>query len=477
MAKNQPNGLGMTPEAMRQLAAKVTDVLVDRIDGLDSANAWDGEFREVLETQLGGPPPEDGRPAEDVVDQVVSEVLPNAARLDHPRFFGFVPSSPTWPGILADYLAAGFNINSCTWLVSSGTSQLELVVVDWMRDWIGFPAGAGGLLTSGGSGASVEALVSAREVANHPDRPVVYMSDQSHSALKRAAYIAGVRREHIRLVPSDRFFRIDMEALRSQVSEDRANGLYPLSVCANAGSSSTGSIDPLKAIGEFCIEEGMWFHVDAAYGGFALVTPEGKDRMDGIASADSVGLDAHKWFFQPYEVGALMVKNAEHLENAFAIGHDVLQDTVWGSNHPNFADRGLQLSRAARALKVWMSVQTFGMTNFREAVQNGLDLARQAEEYVKSNPLLELMTPVALGIVCFRVNPGEGGYDESTLEKINSEVLTRVFWDELAFFSSTSLKGVFSLRLCIINHTSTWDDVRRTLDRVVEFGKEALTES
>ncbi len=477
MAKNQSNGLGMTPEAMRQLAAKVTDVLVDRIDGLDGANAWDGEFREVLETQLGGPPPEDGRPADDVVDQVVREVLPNAARLDHPRFFGFVPSSPTWPGILADYLASGFNINSCTWLVSSGTSQLELVVVDWLRDWIGYRDGAGGLLTSGGSAASVEALVSAREAANHPDQPVVYMSDQSHSALKRAAYIAGVRREHIRLVQSDRFFRIDMEALRSQVSEDRAKGLYPLAVCANAGSSSTGSIDPLKEIGEFCAEEGMWFHVDAAYGGFALVTPEGKERMDGIASADSVGLDAHKWFFQPYEVGALMVKNAAHLENAFAIGHDVLQDTVWGSNHPNFADRGLQLSRAARALKVWMSVQTFGMTSFREAVQNGLDLARQAEEYVKSNPLLELMTPVALGIVCFRVNPGEGGYDESTLEKINSEVLTRVFWDELAFFSSTSLKGVFSLRLCIINHTSTWDDVRRTLDRVVELGQEALTES
>ena len=171
-------GLGMTPDAMRRLAAKATEALIDRIDGLGDEHAWDGEFREVLESQLGGPPPERGREAEEVLEQILREVLPYAARLDHPRFFGFVPSAPTWPGVVADYLAAGFNINSCTWLVSSGTSQLELVVVDWMRGWIGYPQTAGGLLTSGGSAASVEALVAAREAAGHPQRPTVYMSDQ-----------------------------------------------------------------------------------------------------------------------------------------------------------------------------------------------------------------------------------------------------------------------------------------------------------
>ena len=465
--------LRMAPEDMRRLADKATEALIDRLAGLSSERPWDGDFRDVLERQLGTAPPEDGRSADEVLEQVLRDVLPYAARLDHPRFFGFVPSAPTWPGIVADYLSAGFNINSCTWLVSSGTSQLELVVVDWMRGWIGYPETAGGLITSGGSAASVEALVAAREAAGHPERPAVYMSDQSHSALKRAALVAGVRREHIRLVASDDDFRMDMDELGRCMADDRANGMQPIAVCANAGTAGTGAIDPLVPLSDFCSREGLWLHVDAAYGGFALVTPDGKQLLTGIERADSVGIDAHKWFFQPYEAGALMVKNATHLEDAFAIGHDVLQDTVWGANHPNFADRGLQLSRTARALKIWMSVQTFGMVAFREAVQKGLDMSRRAEAYVEASPVLELMTPVSLGIVCFRVNPGDGR-DERSLDDINRNVLAQVFWDELAFFSSTSLKGVFTLRMCIINHTTTWDDVRRTLDLVERFGRQAL---
>ena len=466
----------MTPQAMRRLAAKATEVLVKRIGGLDDAKAWDGEFREVLEGQVGGPPPEAGQPAEEVLELAVRQALRYAARLDHPRFFGFVPSSATWPAVVADFLAAGFNINSCTWLVSSGTSQLELAVTDWMREWIRFPETGGGLLTSGGSAASVEAMVVAREAAAHPERPAVYMSDQSHSALKRAALIAGLRREHIRLVPTGDDFRIDMDALTRLVARDRDAGLRPIAVCANAGTASTGSIDPLAAMADLCQREGIWLHVDAAYGGFALVTRLGQELLDGIERADSVSMDAHKWFFQPYEAGALMVRDKRHLENAFAIGHDVLQDTVWGANHPNFSDRGQQLSRAARALKIWMSVRTFGMARFRAAIQQGLDLARRAAAHIDECPLLELMTPVTLGIVCFRVNPASVACDEETLEKINRKVLAHVFWGELAFLSSTSLKGVFSLRMCILNHTTTWDDVRRTLETVSDLGREALAE-
>ena len=465
--------LGMTPQQMRRLAGRATEVLVERAAALDGAKAWDGEFREILEQNLGGPPPENGRAAEEVLEQVARDVLPFAARLDHPRFFGFVPSSPTWPSVVADYLAAGFNLNACTWLVSSGTSQLELVVVDWIRAWIGYPETAGGLLTSGGSAASVEALVAAREAAGNPERPSVYMSDQSHSALIRGASVAGVRRENIRLLRSGDDFGLDMDELRRRVAEDRAGGLHPLAVCANAGTASTGAVDPLSAMADFCCGEGIWLHVDAAYGGFALVTEEGKERLEGIHRADSVGMDAHKWFFQPYEAGALIVKDVAHLENAFAMGHDVLQDTVWGANHPNFSDRGLQLSRSAHALKIWMSVQTFGMARFRAAIRNGLDLARRAAAYVESNPLLELMAPVSLGILCFRVNSGNGE-DEQALNEVNRKVLAGVFWDELTFVSSTSLKGTFSLRMCILNHTTTWEDVQKSLDLVVRLGREAL---
>ena len=398
-----------------------------------------------------------------------------AVQHDHPRFFGFIPSSPTWPGVLADFLAAGWNINTVTWLVASGPSQLELVVIDWFRRWLGYPEGAGGLFTSGGSAASIDALVAAREAAGHPERATVYMSDQSHSVLSRGAMIIGVRPECVRTVPSDGRFRLDMEALAHAVAEDRAAGFNPIAVCANAGASSTGAIDPLEAVADYCQAEGIWLHVDAAYGGFAIVTDKGKRLLAGIERADSIGLDAHKWFFQPYETGCLLVKDASTLENVFALHHDVLQDTVWGTNHPNFADRSLQLSRSFRALKVWMSVQTFGLAAFRRAVSQGMELAARAEACVRASSVLAITNPASLGIVCFRIKPPDADLDEAALEKINRNVLARVFWEDPAFVSSTSLRGTFSLRLCILNHTTTWDDVHQTLEAIERFGREALS--
>ena len=169
-------------------------------------------------------PPEDGRSAEEVFERAARQILPIAARIDHPRFFGFIPSSPTWPGILADFMVAGFHVNQCTWLTSSVPSQLEIVVIDWIRRWLGYPESAGGLFTSGGSAASVDAFVAAREAAGNPERATVYMSDQSHSAFSRAAMVVGVRRECIRIVPSDEYFRLDMKALAQTVAADREAG-------------------------------------------------------------------------------------------------------------------------------------------------------------------------------------------------------------------------------------------------------------
>ena len=468
------DNLRMAPEAMLDLARRAAELLVERIENLPGEGAWDGDFQQELEKQLMAAPPEEGSPAAEVLERAAREILPLTGRNDHPRFFGFIPSTPTWPGVLADFMAAGFHINQCTWLVASGPSQIELVVIDWFRRWIGYPEGAGGLFTSGGSAASLDAFVAAREAAGHPDRASVYMSDQSHSAHIRAARIIGIRPERIRLLPSDERFRLDLEALGRAVAEDRAAGLHPIAVCANAGASSTGAIDPLGEMADFCEAEGIWLHIDAAYGGFGVVTERGKELLRGMERADSIGMDAHKWFFQPYEAGALLVKDVSTLEKAFAVRHDILQDTIWGANHPNISDRGLQLSRSFRALKVWMSVQTFGMAAFRRAVSKGMELADQAQEYVRESPVLEMLTPVSLGIVCFRVNPAEAGLDEEALEEVNRSVLARIFWDDKAFVSSTLLKGKFALRFCIISHNTTWDDVRETLETIERFGREAL---
>ena len=460
---------------MLDLGQKALELVVERIESLPGERAWEGEFRQVLEGQMTEDPPEDGWPAAEVIERAAHEILPYATRLDHPRCFGFVPSSPTWPGVLADFMAAGYHINQCTWLVASGPSQLELVVIDWFRRWIGYPEGAGGLFTSGGSAASVDAFVTAREAAGHPERATVYMSDQSHSALSRAAMIVGVRRDRIRMIPSDADFRIDMDLLARLVAADRDDGLTPIAVAANAGTVGTGAIDPLDELADFCAAEGLWLHADAAYGGFAVLTERGKRLLSGIERADSIGLDAHKWFFQPYEAGCLLVKDESTLTDAFAVRPDILQDTVWGSNHPNFSNLGLQLSRSVRALKVWMSIQTFGMAAFRRAIANGMELSARADEYVRASSLLEPLNAATLGIVCFRVNPADGDLGEDVLDEVNRTILARMFWDDPAFMSSTLLHGTFALRMCIINHTTTWDDVRETLEAVERFGREALS--
>ncbi len=467
--------LGMAPELMLDLARQAAELLVSRIEGLPEEGAWDGDFQKELEDRLLEDPPEEGRPASEVIDRAAREMLPFAARLDHPRCFAFVPSAPTWPGVLADFIAAGYNFNACTWLVASGPSQIELVVIEWIRRWLGYPEGAGGLLTSGGSAAALNAFVAAREAAGNPERPTVYMSDQSHSAQVRAARIVGVRPDCIRMIPMDERFRLDMDALVRTVAADRDAGLHPMAVCANAGATSNGAIDPLEEMADFCEAQGVWLHADAAYGGFAMLTEEGRQLMRGIERSDSIGLDGHKWLFQPYEAGGLMVKDIRTLEGAFSVHHDVLQDTIWGANHPNFSDRSLQLSRGCRALKIWMSIQTFGMAAFRRAIARGMALAGKAGEFARESATLELLAPVSLGIVCFRVNPADAEVDEATLDRVNRTVLARVFWEDRALMSSTLVGGRFSQRLCIINHNTTWDDVRETLEAVERFGREELS--
>lgn len=458
---------------MRELAREVTEILIERSERLPASAVWDGEFQQGASSPLAKEPPEDGGSPAAAIQEAVRDVLSPALRLDHPRCFGFVPSAPTWPGVLADYLVTGFNVNTATWLTAGGSSQLEAVVIDWFRNWFGYPETAGGVLTSGGSAAALNALVAAREAAGHPERATVYMSDQSHSAQVRAARIIGIRPEHLRILPTGADFRMDPDTLATAVAADRAAGCSPIAVCADAASTSTGAIDPLPAIADYCETEGIWLHVDAAHGGALAILPEGAQLLEGVARADSIGIDPHKWLFQPYEVGCLLVKDAPTLSRAFGIHHDILQDSVWGARHPNGADHGLQLSRRDRALKIWLSIRTFGMAALRAAVAQGIDLSNRAADWVASSPTLELLTPASAGIVCFRVNPSGAELDEAELQRINKNVLARVFWDGHAFISSTSLHDTFALRMCVINHTTTWDDVHATLENITRFGMEA----
>jgi glutamate/tyrosine decarboxylase-like PLP-dependent enzyme len=475
--KTPTSSLQIPPEEMRRLGYQVVDQIVDRWANLGDGPAWGFGTREELEPLVAGPPPEEGQDPDSILQRVMGDVLPRAGRIDHPRFFAFIPSSPTWPSVLGDMIATGFNVFQGTWLESSGPSQLELVVMDWFREWLGFPEEGGGLLTSGGSSANLGALVTAREWAANPAEPVLYVSDQGHSSLERAARIVGIRQENVRKVPTDPLFRMDVGLLREAIAEDRAAGLDPLCVCGNAGATNTGAIDPLDSIATVAKEEGLWFHVDGAYGGFAVLAPGERESFTGIDRADSLTLDPHKWFFQPYETGCLLVRDTHHLEEAFRILPEYLQDTALGKEHVNFADRGIQLTRGFRALKVWMSVQILGLRAFRDGIQAGIDLARRAEQFILGEDDLEVTGPSSLGIVCFRFRPSDGALGQEELERLNQRIQDEIVDSGFAMMSSTRLRGTFSLRLSILNYRSTWEDVVATLEVVKTLGRRLAREA
>ncbi len=280
----------------------------------------------------------------------------------------------------------------------------------------------------------------AREWAGNPERGTVYLSDQGHSSLERAARIAGIPRERVRKVTTGTDFRMVVEALRKAVRRDRDAGLYPFCVCANAGATNTGAIDPLRDI--------------------ARVAEE----------ADSVTLDPHKWLFQPYETGCLMVRDTGILEDAFRVLPEYLQDVDLGREQVNFADRGVQLTRRFRALKVWMSIQMLGLGAFRRAIAEGIELTEVAKEHIRASRGLELTGETSLGIVCFRFNPSGLEMAEGELEELNRSIQDEILAEGLTMMSSTRLEGRFSLRLAILNYRSTRKDVLAVLEAVKTLG-------
>ncbi|HEX6938122.1 MAG TPA: aminotransferase class V-fold PLP-dependent enzyme [Longimicrobiales bacterium] len=456
--------LELDAETMRRLGYAVVDLLVERIAGLDREPAWRGIRRAELEPRLREPAPEAPRDFRHVLHRLAADVLGYAARVDHPRFFAYVPGSPTWPGILGDFLAAGYNVFQGTWLASAGPSEVELVVLDWFREWLGYPADAAGVLVSGGSAANLTALACARETVLGEDtgRAVLYFPTEAHSSVLRAARVLGFRRDQLRVLPVDGAFRLDPATLADAVDEDVRAGRRPFLLVANAGTTSSGAVDPLPELADLCAERGLWFHVDGAYGGFAILTERGRRLLRGIERADSVTLDPHKWLYQPFEAGCVLVRRGARLHEAFHILPDYLQDAAVAGAEVNFADRGVQLTRSARALKIWVSIQTLGLAAFRRAIDNALDLALHAERVIEATPALELLTPATLGIVCFRRRPA-GIDDEAELERINAALVPQLLESGVGMISSTRLHGRYALRVCPMNHRSRPQDVERVL--------------
>jgi glutamate/tyrosine decarboxylase-like PLP-dependent enzyme len=276
------------------------------------------------------------------------------------------------------------------------------------------------------------------------------VTDQAHSSVIRAAWIAGLSRAHVRVLPSDAQYRMDPVSLVQAIAADRAAGLIPMAVVASAATTNTGAVDPLGSIADVCARERVWFHVDAAYGGFAILTDYGRREFTGIERADSVTLDPHKWLFVPFECGGLIVREPARLRAAFHIMPEYLQD-VAGLEQVNFADYGEQLTRYSRALKVWVSVRYFGVAQIRKAIERAMELASYFERLVMAEPGLEVMSPARFGVVCFRVRPN--GLDApGELNELNERLLGDIVSEGRYFISSTKLKGAYTMRICVLGY-------------------------
>jgi len=421
----------------------------------------------VLLKALSEPVPEQGMEFEAVLDLVEREVLANTMHVNHPRFFAYVPGPGNYVGAMADALISGYNVFAGTWISGSGPAAVELTVLEWLREMCGLPAGAGGVLVSGGTLANLTGLTVARHVKirDRLEDATVYFSDQAHSSLEKALRTIGLPAENHRKLPSDPAYRLPVGELARSIAQDRAAGKYPFCVIASAGTTNTGAIDPLPELSTLCRREGLWLHVDGAYGAAAVIAPRGRELLAGLELADSLSLDPHKWLFQPYEIGCVLVGDREHLRNTFKVLPEYLKDTQQHSEEFNFTDYGIQLSRNFRALKLWMSIKVFGLVAFRAALERGFAQGEFTEACLRAMSGWEIVTPAQMGIVCFRYP----ALDDAAHLRLVQTLLE----DGFALITSTILRGRTVLRTCSINPRTTEADIQASLERLDSFARRA----
>lgn len=469
--------LQLSAEEMRELGYGVVDAIVGHLMGIRDETVSVQRTRDELDARLGAEFAEAPTPAAEVLDLVRREVFTAITRVDHPRFYAFVPSPGNFVGAMADALAAGFNVFAGHWLAASSAGAVELQTIDFLRRACGLPEGAGGLFVSGGSMANLSAIAAARAVrlGEHDPGAVVYLSDQTHNSLAKALRTLGFDHEQMRALPADDRQRLDLAALEQAIAVDREAGLTPFCVVANAGTTNTGAVDPLRALAALCQREELWLHVDGAYGAAAVLSPRGCEALDGLELADSITLDPHKWLFQPFEIGCVLVRDMRHLLAAFAVHPEdhasYLKDIKrLVEQEVTFYEYGPQLTRSFRALKLWMSLRTFGVAAFREAIDRGIALAEGAEQLLRADPRWDVVTPAQLAVVTFAPRRPDLSLDAANA--LTQHMVSRLIADGYAMVTTTQIGPRVVLRFCLIHPDARLDEVAETLRRLAAFSAE-----
>ncbi len=464
--------LELTKEEMTAYGYKVVDAIVEHFDTQHTKKPVAFASREEMDSLFLEQAPEQPSDAKQVLDFVLQEVMSKSAIVSHPKSYSFVPGPSNYVSAMADTLATGFNIFSGGWAASPAAAELEIITIGWLLKIFGFPKKkGGGIFTSGGSMANLTAIVTARRIKCGDDfsKAVIYLSDQAHSSNIKAIRVLGFRKEQIQIIPTDGDFKVSLNKLKNCIAKDRLRGMQPFCYVATAGTTNTGTVDPLTEISKICKQEDIWFHIDAAYGGAAILAKNGKQLLKGIDKADSLTVDPHKWFYQPYEMGCLLVRDHKWLKNTFTEKPEYLRDVEGNESEINFYDHGIQLTRRFRALKFYMSVKTFGLSAFRKAITYNIQLAEKVETILRKSKKWEIISPATLAVINFRYNPIGNTWNELQLDSMNQYISSQVINSREALLVTTLLNGHVVLRMCLINPRTTLDDVKETLALCEEF--------
>jgi glutamate/tyrosine decarboxylase-like PLP-dependent enzyme len=479
----------MDAEEFRRTGHALVDSIATFLESVPERPVTQGESPEAIRSALDAAAhlPDEGGDAAALLREASRLLFEHSLLNGHPRFFGYITSSPAPIGMFADFLAAAVNANVGAWRLSPMASEIEAQTIRWIAELVGFPSSCGGLLVSGGNMANMVGLFAARAAAAQWDvrvegvaargaRPLrVYASKETHTWLQKAADLSGLGTVSVRWIATGDDLCMDLAELRAAIERDRTAGDVPMMVVGTAGSVSTGAVDPLPEIAELCRRERIWFHVDGAYGAFAAGLPDAPSELRALSLADSVAMDPHKWLYAPLEVGCVLVRDVERLRSAFSYHPPYYH---FGQEATNFVDLGPQNSRGFRALKVWLALRQVGRDGYVRMIGDDIRLAEKLHAAVADHPELEPFT-LALSISTFRYVPrdlrdrlGEVEVDRY-LDALNQELLERLQLSGEAFVSNAVIQDRYVLRACIVNFNTAPADVEALPEIVARIGREA----
>jgi len=469
---------------MRELGHQMMDDMLDHMKNVRKRPVWRHAPDEV-KAQFNKPLPLDPEPHQEVYEDFMEYVLPYPIGNDHPRFWGWLFGTGTVFGAYAEFMAAVMNTNSGDFDHHSAI-HVEKQVVDWFKEIMGFPRDASGLLTSGCSAANLVGLTVGRNAKAGYDiradglgestrKMVLYASEEIHSSIKKAVEILGLGSKALRKIPTNPEYQVDLPSLENAIASDRENGYKPFCVVGAAGTTNTGASDDLNALADLCEAEDLWLHVDGAFGAWAVLDPRVKGQVAGMARADSLAFDLHKWMYMQCEIGCVLVRDEETHRRAFSqapvyISREGDGRGLTGGDLPWFTDYGFQMTTGFRSLKAWMSLKEHGVRKYSQIIQQNISQVRYLVRLIEDSPDLELTTPVPLNVVCFRyINPG---LSDNEHDRLNQEILVELQELGIAVLSGSWIKDRYVMRIGHTNHRSKRSDFNFLVEEVVRFGKQ-----